>query len=137
MYKAVLLVLAISFAACKNSEKKFDKQTYEQNKESLADKEKRTPLSFLQVEWNDHRNFFGRTVVKGSVTNNASVTAYKDVRIKMLCYKASVLAEEHEDVLKDAVQPNSTVDFKLHYKLPHGTDSIALSVMSAVAIEKK
>jgi len=38
---------------------------------------------------------------------------------------------EHEDVNDDVIKSNSINNFKIKYRLPKGTDSIALSVMSA------
>jgi hypothetical protein len=53
----------------------------------------------------------------------------------MLCFKNNKLVEEHEDVIEDIIKPNSTKGFKTRYRLPKGTDSIALSVMSATVVE--
>jgi hypothetical protein len=118
-----------------SSNKKFDEQTYEQHKESIADKEKDNPLKFLLVSGGDKKNVIGQTVIRGKVTNKATISSYKDVRIKMLCYKDNSMVEEHEDVIEDEIKPNTTKDFKTHYRLPKGTDSIALTVMSATAID--
>jgi hypothetical protein len=121
--------------SCSNSEKKFDQQSYEQHKESLADKEKKNPITFLSVTGDNKKNLIGQTVVRGKISNKATVSSYKDIRIKILCYKNDKMVEEHEDVINDIIKPNSTKDFKTRYRLPKGTDSIALSVMSAVTAE--
>ncbi|HRI20764.1 MAG TPA: hypothetical protein PLA68_07410, partial [Panacibacter sp.] len=113
-------------------------QNYEQAKESLKDKETKQPLKFLSVKGDDKKNLIGQTVIRGTITSSATVAAYKDVRIKILCYKDGRMAEEHEDVINDVVKPAGTKSFKTKYRLPKGTDSIALSVMSAtVATEIK
>jgi hypothetical protein len=39
------------------------------------------------------------------------------------------------DVIDDMIKPNSIDNFKIKYRLPKGTDSIALSVMSADVAE--
>lgn len=135
-YFLFLFLCSTLFYACGNSEH-FDKQTYDQNKESLSDKEKNSPLSFLKVSGQDRKNLFGlgrETVVNGTITNTATVCSYKDVRVKMLCYDNGKMVEEHEDVIEDVVKPSSTKDFKTRYRLPKGTDSIALSIMSATTI---
>lgn len=136
------MLIIVSVVACKSKDKdkSFDKVTYEQTKETLEDKERNNPLKFLQVSGHDHKNLFtfGKTVIKGEVSNSATVISYKDVRVKMLCYnKEGRMVEEHEDVLDETVQPNSSIKFKTKYHLPRGTDSIALSVMSAVAVSNK
>jgi hypothetical protein len=69
--------------------------------------------------------------VRGKISNKATVSSSKDVRIKMLCYKDNKMMIEHEDVIDDVIKSNSINNFKIKYRLPKGTDSIALSVMSA------
>lgn len=130
-----LFIAAILLCSCGSSEKKFDKQSYEEHKESLAEKEKKNPLNFLSVTGDNKKNLIGQTVIRGKISNKATVSAYKDVRIKMLCYKDDKLVIEHEDVIDDVIKPNSTKDFKTKYRLPKGTDSIALSIMSATVVE--
>jgi hypothetical protein len=133
-FAAFLLILV----SCGGSGKKLDKQTYQQSKKSLADKEKDNPPDFLLITSHDKRSLLGlgrQTIVKGNITNNASVCSYKEVRVKMQCYdKLGNRVEEHEDVLDDIIAPGQTADFRVHYKLPKTTDSIAMSVMSATAI---
>ncbi|HWB27169.1 MAG TPA: hypothetical protein VG738_16950 [Chitinophagaceae bacterium] len=132
-----LLALIVAFAACKGKDKAGDK-AYQQTKQSLADKEKENPTGFLTITEYDKRNLFGlgrQTIVKGKVTNLASVCSYKDVRVKMLCFdKDGKRVEEHEDIVDDVIAPGATASYRAHYKLPKETDSIALSIMSATAI---
>ena len=42
--------------------------------------------------------------------------------------------EEHEDVMPDVIKPGTVRNFKIKYRLPKGTDSLALSIMSADAV---
>jgi hypothetical protein len=121
--------------SCGSNKKKFDSQSYEQHKKSLAEKEKKNPLAFLIVSSDNKKNIIGQTVVRGRISNKATVSSFKNVRIKMLCYKDNKMEEEHEDVINDVIKPNSSADFKIKYRLPKGTDSIALSVISAYAVE--
>ena len=112
-------------------EKKFDDKTYEQHKESLAEKERKNPMQFLTVSSDHKKNLIGQTVVRGTIHNKAAVTSYKDIRIKTVSYKENKMMEEHEDVIDDVLQFNSDKEFKIRYRLPKGTDSMALSIMSA------
>ena len=80
------------------------------------------------------KNLFGATVIKGKIVNTASVAVYKNTRIKMLCYKNGIRVEEHEDVLPELIKQGTIKNFKIKYHLPKGTDSLALSIMSADAI---
>lgn len=128
----LFLLLSLYLISCSSrSEQKFDDKTYEQHKESLEEKEKKDPLHFLHVAGDDKKNLIGQTVVRGTIINNATVCTYKDVRVKMLCYKDGKMMEEHEDVIDKEIKANSKEDFKTKYRLPKGTDSIALSIISA------
>src|ERR1044072_2626164 len=130
--KFLLVICCISFLfSCKG---KFDKKTYEENKISLAQRESEHPEQFLKISSDDKRNLFGATIIKGKIVNTASVAAYKNTRIKMLCYKNGIRAEEHEDIIPKIIKPGTVQNFKTKYHLPKGTDSLAFSVMSADAL---
>lgn len=133
------LFLTLFFlCGCGNTKKKFDEKTYEQNKESLADKEKKNPVDFIEVTGSDRRNWLGQTVIKGNIHNKASIVAYRDIRIKMLFFnKEKKLVANHEDVYEETLLPNSSLKFKTRYGTPRGTDSVALSVMSAAVVDTK
>jgi len=136
-YVLGIVSIMLLLSACGNSKKTKDEQTYTGQKESLEETEKKHPLRFLGVKGDDKKNIIGQTVVRGTIYNKATVVAYKDVRIKMLCYKDGRMVEEHEDVIDEVVKPNSDKAFKTKYRLPKGTDSIALSVMRAAVAEAK
>ncbi|CAN5388505.1 hypothetical protein BH10BAC2_BH10BAC2_44450 [soil metagenome] len=125
--------IILLLSSCAGSEKKPDEATYTEQKESLEVTEKKHPLKFLSVTGDDKKNLIGQTVVRGTIYNKATVVAYKDVRVKMLCYKNGKMVEEHEDVIDEVIKPGTEKDFKTKYRLPKGTDSIYLSVMSASA----
>jgi hypothetical protein len=132
----IFFVILFLSSCSSSSEKKPDEQAYKEQKESLEETEKKYPLRFLSVTGDDKKNIIGQTVIRVTVNNKATVVAYKDVRVKMLCYKDGKMVEEHEDVMEETIKPGSEKDFKTKYRLPKGTDSIYISVMSAAA-EKK
>jgi hypothetical protein len=127
----VFALVFICFAGCKE---KFNNKTYEDNKQSLAEKEKIHPQEFLKLTADDKKNLFGATVIKGKIVNTASVCSYKTVRVKILCYHNGIRVEEHEDVFPDLIKPGESSSFKTKYRLPKGTDSLALSIMSAESL---
>lgn len=129
--KLLLVICLIFLFSCKE---KFDTKTYQENKVSLAQRESTHPEQFLKVSSDDKKNLFGATVIKGKIVNTASVSIYKNTRIKTLCYKNGIRVEEHEDVIPAIIKPGTVKNFKIKYHLPKGTDSLALSVMSADAI---
>jgi len=125
----LLVCFALTIASCGSGE--LDQKKYEEEKEKLAKKERENPLTFLSVIGTNKKNFIGQTVVKAIIQNNASVTAYSDVRIKMLFFKNGLEVENHEDVVDKIIPANNSVNFNSKYFTPKGTDSVALSIMSA------
>ncbi len=127
----------ILFTSCgSDSMSESDTKAYTEQKNNLAGEEKRKPLAFLRVSASDKKNFFGSTVIRGSVSNSATVCSYKDVRLRLLSFdKDGNRLEEHEDVIRNVLAPNTITDFRLRYHLPKSADSISVSVMSAVAAE--
>ena len=133
----IVACLLLGFFSCHTTEKKFDKNSYENQKEVLADKEKNSPKEFLKLTGDEHRNFFGKSVYKGSIKNTASVMAYKNIRVKSFYYKAGVLMANHEDEFNETIAPGEDFPFKLKYKTPRGTDSVSAYIMNASAVQKK
>ena len=134
--QSIIILFFTALASCNGADTKLDKGNYERTKESLEEKEKNNPLSFLVVSGSEKRNMLGKTVINGMIENKASVCSYKDVRVKMLYYKEGTLVANHEQVLDEVVKANSSSTFKTRYFTPKGTDSVALSIMSAQAVEK-
>jgi hypothetical protein len=121
--------------ACKNEKKetKFDTKTYEQVKETLADKEKNNPARFLSINCRHRGNLIGQTVVIGTITNNATVSWYKDVELHLSFYsKTAVKLDEGMETVYEEIAPGKTVKFKTKYFSPKGTDSVSVTVSKAV-----
>ncbi len=130
----IIVCLSVSIFACKNEkkDKKFDSENYEKVKETLADKEKNNPVRFLTVSNKDHKNIIGQTVVKGTITNSATVCTYKDVELRLSFYsKTATKLDEVVETIYETVAPGKTVKFKTKYFAPKGTDSVAIKVMKA------
>lgn len=131
-----LLVLGVVslLVSCdsKNSKVAAEKESYEKTKETLAQKEKKNPLLFLSVSSRDKHNLIGQTVVKGNVSNNAKVCAYKDVELEIAYYsKTGTLLEKGNETVYDEIAPGRSAEFKIKNFAPKGTDSVALKVLKA------
>lgn len=134
--KRILIIacLSVSIFACKTEkkDKKFDTENYEKVKETLADKEKNNPARFLTVSNKDHKNIIGQTVVKGTITNSATVCTYKDVELRLSFFsKTATKLDEVVETIYETIAPGKTVKFKTKYFAPKGTDSVAIKVMKA------
>lgn len=135
MKQLLVMALLVMAVACKDKkEPTFDNTSYERNKESLADKEKGNPARFLKVECKDRKNLIGQTVVKGTISNKASVCTYKDVVIKLSFFsKTAVKLEEGTETIYEVIPPGETIKFKTKYFAPKGTDSASVQILSAAA----
>ena len=131
----LILVMITGLYSCKTNEKKVDDQKYDEQKMDLLTKEKESPNHFLVLTGDDHRNFFGKTVFNGTIKNNATVCAYKGVRVKLLYFKNGIQVANHEEVFDKIIEPNDDFSFKAKYKTPKGTDSVAAYIMTAKPVK--
>ncbi len=142
MKKLFLFIVSVSLIllSCSESDSRKaanEKDSYEATKESLQDKEIKSPQNFLLVSGHDRHNILGQTVVKGIVTNKATVASYKDVDVKLDFYsKTGTLLETDNETVYEIIGPGQSKNFKTKYFAPKGTDSVALMIMSAKIAEK-
>lgn len=120
--------------ACKNktTEAAAQKDSYEKTIETLEEKEKKNPVSFLSVSSKDKHNLLGQTVIKGTIKNKAKICVYKDVEIELSFFsKTGVLLEKDTEKIYEAIEPGKSADFKTKYFAPKGSDSVALRILGA------
>jgi hypothetical protein len=130
----VLALIAVGFVSCNSSDKKAEKgkDKYEQTKENLGDSEKHNPQRFITIGGHDKHNLIGQTVVKGTLTNTASVSSFKDVNIEISFFsKTGTLLEKDQETVYETLAPGDSKNFKTKYFAPKGTDSVSLKVLSA------
>lgn len=131
----VFIIMGLFIAACGSNEKEAEvkaKDKYEQTKETLEQTEKKNPKRFLTVEGHDRRNLLRQTVIKGTITNKATVASYKDVDVELSFFsKTGALLEKDHEVIYETITPGSTKNFKTKYFAPKGTDSVALKIVAA------
>ncbi len=132
---AILIILGSIFSACGGDDRSADakaKDKYEQTKESLEETEKKDPKRFLSVDGSDKKNLLRQTVIKGTITNKATVAKFKDVDVELYFFSSTgaLLLKEHE-VIYEEVGPGSSVNFKTKTYAPKGTDSITIKVYAA------
>ncbi|MBS1729585.1 MAG: hypothetical protein JSS67_02280 [Bacteroidetes bacterium] len=133
----LISLLLVCLSSCSNSEPAKQDNAYVQSKETILNREQNNPQDFLVVTSDDKKNLLGKTVVKGEIMNNASIVSYENVRIQLLSFQNKKMVEEHEDVISGVILPGKKNNFTLRYRLPKGTDSLHLKVMSAVVAKGK
>lgn len=131
----VLIAVSFVFASCGGDEKAEEaksKDKYEQTRETLEQTEKKTPKRFLTVEGTDRRNLIGQRVIKGTITNKATVAGYKDIDVEISFYsKTGALLEKSHEVIYETIAAGNSTSFKTKYFAPKGTDSIAMKIYAA------
>lgn len=136
----VLVIACLCIVACNSNEAKkvkSEEDSYRLAKESLEEKEKKSPDNFLIIKGSDRQNLLGQTVVKGIVTNKATVVSYKDIDVKLDFYsKTGTLLETDKETVYEIINPGESKNFKTKYFAPKGTDSVALNVIRAKVAEK-
>ena len=130
-----LIFVSFVFAACGGDDKADDtksKDNYEQTRETMEQTEKKDPKRFLSVEGDERKNLIRQTVVKGTITNKATVASFKDIDVELSFYSetGALLLKDHEVVYK-VVGPNSSESFKYKTYAPKGTDSVVMKIAGA------
>jgi hypothetical protein len=131
----ILITVCFIMYGCSNSDTSgtdSEKDSYEKTKESLLEKELKSPQKFLVISGNDKHNLVGQTVVKATITNKASIASYKDVAIQLDFYsKTGTLLETDKETVYEIISPGESKSFKTKYFAPKGTDSVSLKILSA------
>jgi hypothetical protein len=133
----LLISSALLFSCNQDDAKKaqIEKESYEATKETLLEKEQKDPPNFLKINGHDKKNIVGQTVVKGMITNKATVAVFKDVDIKLSFYsKTKALLETDKETIFELLHPGESKNFKTKYFAPKGTDSVALEVLGAKVV---
>lgn len=133
----VLIILAATFLfACNENDSAHNKkESYELTKKALLSKEQKDPTTFISISGHNKKNIVGQTVVRGTLTNKASIAVFKDVDIKLSFYsKTKALLETDKETIFEILEPGESKDFKTKYFAPKGTDSVGLQVLGAKVI---
>ena len=127
-----LAMFSVMLISCNSDTAEMDEASYEKTREVLLDKELKNPANFLTVVGKDKKNLLGQTVIKGKLTNHATIAVFKDVDVKLFFYsKTKALLETDTETIFEQVQPGQTKDFKTKYFAPKGTDSVGIQVIGA------
>ena len=137
-YAFLIIILPLIFSCSSDSKKaSADKDNYEKMRQELREKEEKDPRTFLLVNGDSKKNLIGQTVVKGNITNKASVAVFKDVDVNLSFYsKTNALLETDKETIFEIVHPGETKNFKTKYFAPKGTDSVAFTILTAKVVKE-
>jgi hypothetical protein len=134
-FALIILAVTFLFACNENDSSQQKKESYELTKKELLSKEQKDPTAFISITGHNKKNIVGQTVVRGTLTNKASIAVFKDVDIKLSFYsKTKALLENDKETIFDILEPGESKDFKTKYFAPKGTDSVGLQVLGAKVI---
>jgi len=134
-FALIILAVTFLFACNENDSSQQKKESYELTKKELLSKEQKDPTAFISITGHNKKNIVGQTVVRGTLTNKASIAVFKDVDIKLCFYsKTKALLETDKETIFEILEPGESKDFKTKYFAPKGTDSVGLQVLSAKVI---
>lgn len=133
-------VICIACSSCGSNDPEqntaSEKESYKETKESLQRKEEKNPMLFLEVKNNNRKNFFGQTVIRGEITNTATLAKFKDVDLKLTFYsKTKALLETDKETIFEEFNAGETTKFKTKYFAPKGTDSVYIEVLGAKVVK--
>lgn len=95
--------------------------------------ERAEPLRFLSIEAGWYENLLStKFVIKGSITNAATVAKYKDIVIRVFYYsKTDTVIKEADFVLYEFYPANSTKEFELRVPYMSNATSLGWSIIQA------
>ncbi len=119
-----ICLLAFGITACGP-----DLKTYEQSKTTVANTEQSSPLSFLHLKGNWHRNLLGQWVYEGTITSNATLAKYKDPTFELKYYDEHGKKLGTETVtIDEQINPKEDTDVKLKVQGYKGTKRVTATL---------
>lgn len=107
--------------------------TYHESVMTIEEIEAQSPLNYLNASGKYNENFFGDAIkIDGTVSNNASMTTYKDITIRVYYYsKTKALITSEDYILYEFYPPNTTSNFKLKVKNYSNVNTVGWEVVNA------
>lgn len=120
MKRALICLLAISFAACQDD-----------SRLPPEERERINPASFIKVNHAVRKNLLGKQVIEGKVINTGTNITYKSVTLKIECETKKNGDQTIPYTINESLAPGKSVDFK--YKPGFQCETVKVTVKSAVA----
>lgn len=112
-----------------------NKQEVQLLKTTLAQKEADNPLQYLSVHGKMHKNLLGKKIIKGSITNMASIAGYKSLQMAVIFLSATETElQTQQFFVNDFVTANNKINFRSVFVAPAETAGFRIKVLSAIPI---
>ena len=97
----------------------------------LEQKEAASPLEYLSVHGKMHKNLIGKKIIKGSITNMASLASYKDLQMAVIFLSGTQTElQTQQFFVNGVVSPNNKISFRSVFIAPPETAGFKLKILS-------
>ena len=104
----------------------------EQIKVELAQTERENPVQYISGRMGHRKNWIGETVIEGTLSNAATVAAYKDVVLHVDFYsKTNTVITTRRFTIYEMMNPGQTIAFKVKTIVPKDVTDLKVSIMGA------
>ena len=106
------------------------------SKTELEQREAANPLEYLSVHGKMHKNLIGKKIIKGSVTNMASLASYKDLQMAVIFLSGTQSElQTQQFFVNGTVSPNDKISFRNVFIAPPETAGFKIKVLSATSAQ--
>ena len=106
------------------------------SKTELEQKEAASPLEYLSVHGKMHKNLIGKKIIKGSVTNMASLASYKDLQMAVIFLSGTQTElQTQQFFVNGIVSPNNKISFRSVFIAPPETAGFRIKILSVNAAQ--
>lgn len=106
------------------------------SKTELEQKEAANPLEYLSAHGKMHKNLIGKKIIKGNVTNMASLASYKDLQMAVIFLSGTQTElQTQQFFVNGTVSPNNKISFRNVFIAPPETAGFKIKVLSANAAQ--
>ena len=106
------------------------------SKTDLEQKEAASPLEYLSVHGKMHKNLIGKKIIKGSITNMASLASYKDLQMAVIFLSGTQTElQTQQFFVNGIVSPNNKISFRSVFIAPPETAGFRIKILSVNAAQ--
>jgi|WetSurMetagenome_2_1015567.scaffolds.fasta_scaffold105161_2 hypothetical protein len=132
---AIIAAIVVSNIQGTKNNSRQSNTTYQEKVMTVEEIEKSKPTEFLTVRGTYQENFWGDKInVDCTITNNATVATYKDVRVRVIYYSKTKTVLGNKDLtVYEFFPPHSTKTTSLKVDNYQNVNSIGLTIIDATA----
>ena len=135
-----LLIICVGITITTSCQNSTDKQYIYQKRElspaelrkELMEKEMSNPLLYLNTKITWRTNFWGTTILEGTINNNATLANFKDVVLKIVWLsKTNTEISSIRKIIYEYVPAGHSINIELKFDAPSDMSDVSIGVVSA------